>query len=81
MRYVEGGFIMEKFTFQLPVFQAIHFMVFLDKIEIPYKMHSEPGKKLTLVSIIYFDMVLNDMNFIRVSRALDFICNSKTLMP
>ena len=72
---------MEKFTFQLPVFQAIHFKDFLDKIKIPYKMHSEPGKKLTSVSIIYFDMFLRDMDFIRVSNALEFICNSKTLMP
>ena len=72
---------MEKFTFELPVFQAIYFKDFLDKIEIPYEMHSEPGKKLTSVSIIYFNMVLNDINFIRVSNSLDFICNSETIKP
>lgn len=80
MRYAERGF-MEKFTFQLPVFQAIYFKDFLDGIEIPYKLRFEPGKQLAPDLIVYFDIVLNDMNFIRVSRTLDFICNSKTLMP
>lgn len=72
---------MEKFTFQLPMFQAMHFMDFLDKIKIHYNIRFETGKQPAPDLIVYFDMVLNDMNFIRVSRALDFIRNDRCIMP
>lgn len=72
---------MEKFTFQLPLFQAMHFMDFLDKIKIPYKIRFEPDKQLAPDLDVYFDMFLHDMDFIRVSNYYEFLCNCHSLTP